>query len=1002
MRGTDLIERDAELAAIDAALEAAERGTGGVLALEGPAGAGKTALLRAALARAEARGMSVLSGRAGEFEQGFPFGVARQLFERRVAEAEGAERERLLGGPAALSAAALGFVPAPAAAPGLVPAPAAAPGLAPAPAAAVGFAPAPAAAPSATGPAQATAAGTPAPAGGSGAVAPAAAPPDEFAVLHGLYWLVANLAQEAPVVLAVDDAHWADPPSMQLLAYLGRRIEDLGVLVVVSVREGEAGTESPVMTTLLADPATVRLAPAPLSAAGVEAVLRAVLGGEPDPAFARACAEVTAGNPFLLGQLADAVRAHDLEPTAEAAARVGELGPRTVARATLLRLGGLPAPARALAQALAVLGPNARLRDAAEVAGLEPGVAARAADELRRIDLAHGDVTLDFVHPIVRSAVYRDLAPADRSAAHARAAAVLRAAGAAPADVAPHLLSVEPAGDDAVVGLLCAAGRQALARGAAAGAAELLRRALAEPPAGEERAAVLADLGDAELRAGELEAADRHLSEAVEATADPHLRCRRRILLARARSVTESPAAAAVLLERGLAEAEGDRELELTVATELASAAGMDHDAGPRARESLGRHASLPGDTPAERMMLAALARQAYLAGRPAATAAAFARRALAGDRLVREAGPDSTLLHQTILVATAADDVAVARAAIDAAATQAHERGSVLGFAYARASRGLLELHVGDVDGAEADVRDAIAALGEYGGYVRRMLLAGLVEAMTARGALDEAEQELAAAGALGDLREEGLTTARLQLSRAALRLAQGRAQDAIGDLREIAAREAHWRVADRQVAWRSVLALAYAALGDADAAERLAREDVEVARSWGTPTFVGRALRVLGTVVGGEQGLADLRAAVTLLEQSPARLELATAQTELGAALRAAGRPADARDPLRQAGALAGECRATALRDRARDELVAAGARPRRLEVSGAEALTASERRVAGMAATGRTNREIAEELFVTVKTVENHLGRAYAKLGIRGRDQLPAALGDRVTTS
>jgi ATP/maltotriose-dependent transcriptional regulator MalT len=144
-----------------------------------------------------------------------------------------------------------------------------------------------------------------------------------------------------------------------------------------------------------------------------------------------------------------------------------------------------------------------------------------------------------------------------------------------------------------------------------------------------------------------------------------------------------------------------------------------------------------------------------------------------------------------------------------------------------------------------------------------------------------------------------------------------------------------------------------------------------------------------------GGEQGLNDLREAADLAAKAGARLEHARALVELGAALRRANQRTAAREPLRTGLDLAHRSGATRLAQRARDELLAAGARPRREALTGLEALTTSERRVAELAATGRSNPEIAQALFVTLNTVEGHLRHAYQKLSISSRDQLPDAL-------
>jgi DNA-binding CsgD family transcriptional regulator len=195
-----------------------------------------------------------------------------------------------------------------------------------------------------------------------------------------------------------------------------------------------------------------------------------------------------------------------------------------------------------------------------------------------------------------------------------------------------------------------------------------------------------------------------------------------------------------------------------------------------------------------------------------------------------------------------------------------------------------------------------------------------------------------------------------------------------------------------------RSALALA---LPPADRAEALslAHQELELARASGLARPHGIALRTLGMLERGEAGIAHLRQSVELLETSAARLELARALVELGAALRRGNRRAEARAPLRTGLELARECGAPRLASRARDEIKAAGGRAPRGRSGGREALTASELRVARLAADGATNPQIAQELFVSLKTVETHLSRAYVKLGLSGRGsrkRLNQALG------
>jgi DNA-binding CsgD family transcriptional regulator len=225
------------------------------------------------------------------------------------------------------------------------------------------------------------------------------------------------------------------------------------------------------------------------------------------------------------------------------------------------------------------------------------------------------------------------------------------------------------------------------------------------------------------------------------------------------------------------------------------------------------------------------------------------------------------------------------------------------------------------------------------------------------------------------------------------AVLLAEGRAAEALERAEEFGRRFPH--VSNpAAVPWRTLRAEALDALDRRDEAAAAAEAELGDARRWGAPGTVGRTLRVLGTALR-DDGIAQLELAVAVLDGSAARLEQARALLALGAALRRARRPGDAREPLQRALDVAELCEATGLVEQARSELYAAGARPRGRARSGPERLTASERRVARLAAEGRSNREIAQTLFVTPKTVEVHLSATYRKLGIRSRRELAGAL-------
>jgi DNA-binding CsgD family transcriptional regulator len=192
-----------------------------------------------------------------------------------------------------------------------------------------------------------------------------------------------------------------------------------------------------------------------------------------------------------------------------------------------------------------------------------------------------------------------------------------------------------------------------------------------------------------------------------------------------------------------------------------------------------------------------------------------------------------------------------------------------------------------------------------------------------------------------------------------------------------------------------RAGAAQALRLLGEREEARRLAQAELADVRAFGAPRALGVSLRIAGLADGGPRGLELLHESVAHLRDSPALLERAKSLTELGAALRRAGQRAAAREPLAESLELGVRCGARRLAARAREELKATGARPRRERRTGVEALTPSELRTVHLAADGRTNREIAQELYVTLKTVEGHLSRAYTKLGIEGRAQLPGVL-------
>jgi DNA-binding CsgD family transcriptional regulator len=308
---------------------------------------------------------------------------------------------------------------------------------------------------------------------------------------------------------------------------------------------------------------------------------------------------------------------------------------------------------------------------------------------------------------------------------------------------------------------------------------------------------------------------------------------------------------------------------------------------------------------------------------------------------------------------------------------------------------RALHHLRIGNLADAEADARVALETGPRLPGLHAAVALAALLGTLAERGeyeAAEAAEERYRLAGQFPATMQAGWLIA----ARGRLRLATRRPAVALGDLLAAGDLFARLRILSPSAApWRSDAALAQLALGAQAEARTLAAEEVTLARAFTGPRTLGVALRAAGLTDGGRRGIELLRQAVRVLEGSGARLEHARATADLGAALRRAGRRADSRAVLRVALDLAHRCAAIALTERTRTELVAAGGRPRRLVLSGLDSLTPSERRVAQLAADGLSNREIAQNLFITTRTVEGHLTHAYQKLAITSREQLPAAL-------
>jgi DNA-binding CsgD family transcriptional regulator len=940
-RPSSLLEREAEIARLAGAIGGAGEGRGGLLLVEGVAGVGKSTILAHAREQAGAESFLILSARGDELERAFPFGLATQLLAEPARE-QAPDDPELLAGAAKLAMPLL-----------------------------EGQAPGP---------------------------APSGDPSPGFPIMHGLHWLVAGLAERCPLLITVDDAHWADIPSLRFLVYLAQRIEGMPLAVLLSIRSGEAmAPEAEALLARLRDhPLSDTLSLAPLNEVSAQQLVAGELAYA-DAELGAAFHMATEGNPFLLRELLDAAR----EEGEVTAAGVGALRPESIRASILVRLGRLGEDARRLALAASVLGPAATVPLAGDLAGLDRDSARAAAESLSAADILRADERLVFAHPVVRETVYADLSVVAKRADHVRAARLLHDAHAPVEEVASHLMQGEPLNEEWAIEALREAASRASGRGDPATAVGLLRRALADAGREPDDPGLLLELGRAEMAIAEPNAIER-LEAANAAAADPLQRAmaasaigQARWVLGDSRGAFEAAREALDLVPPGMG---GPPEAQLLYhsmsagrivpelvdeVTTLLDRRRADTDGAPAAAE-IARRALLSFD--------------AVLRGdrRRAGAEIDWAQTSIGGpdDEALLLPAPAGSVHGLCMWLLGRYEE---SQAIYDREVERARERGSLLELAVCLEGRIACSWARGDVNACLADV-ETLLGLNEEGWETATVP----VRALAAEMLLERSDPD----GARRILTPAEEVEPRLANTLGWYFLPYGRTHLAMASQDWAAAREQALETGERLAAaqirsadylpWRALAAFAAARDGRDDEALALAEEDLELAREIESPRATGAALATLGSIRGRDEGVEMLREAVAELDRTEAELEPARARLKLGIALRQARHPRDARLPLEEAIDSARRLGAVSLAERAMDELQAAGGRPRRQALSGVESLTPGQLRVAKMAAEGLSNREIAEALFVTRRTVETHLTQVYGKLEIGSREELPEDLG------
>ena len=941
-RGAVVLERERELAQTRALLDDVRDGRGRMVFVEAPPGLGKSTVLAQASELAGG-GFLVLRAAGREVEQALGWGVARSLFEPWLLRLPEDERADLLAGPAA--SASLLFDPRREVA-----------GMSPADV--------------------------------------------SFAILHGLFWLTVRAAEDRPTLLVVDDAHWADEASLRMLGYLLGRIRDHPVGLLVAARTGESGAGG-LLTQLVGEPSVTVCEPGPLSVAAVSTLIKERIPTA-DDTFCERCWQLTAGNPLGVRELLLAIAASDGEVAPLDLDAIAERAARSLSRSVLRRLGSLSDDAQALAEAISVFEAGVELQWAASLADIDHAAALAAADELARADILTSSDPLSFTHPLLRATVYGALPRGRKAVTHRRAAGVLLAVHAPSEQVAAHLLESPPAGDPEVVEALRSAARRAMAHGVLSSAADYLRRALREPPHERARAALLAELGRAEAGFAPRQAI-AHFEQAIDGTDGPKERAVLALELGRALHDAGRPEDACDAFERGAAELEdtdSDPDSDLAIELEawfLTSAVLVPdraEDAHRRTDEIIAR--TRRRATPAARALASKSLIVRVYEGEPYPELAEFALELYSDGRLLGEGGLLSQASAHVAGALSYADKYGAAEAVLARSREESQRLGWLTGVAAASQLRARLRLWTGTIPDVIADASTAVEIFSSgqqmYLPASVYCLARGLIEADD----LDAAEDVLARIER--DAPPGGIFAAWQHEARGRLAAAAAEWENALEHFLKCG----EWTESvlvhnPAMFHWRSEGGLAALRLGREGLADELISEELSRAERFGAPRAIGVARRAAALLKRGTAVEDGLRAAAELVSGCGARVELAQTLLELGGAIRRSGRPTDARDVLRDAIRVGEEIGALRVARQAREELQRAGGRPP-VSAAGADELTPSERRVAELAAEGRTNREIANELFVTVKAVEWHLGNSYRKLNIRGRNGLAQALGGR----
>ncbi|WP_183091264.1 helix-turn-helix transcriptional regulator [Streptomyces radicis] len=933
------MERRTQLSYLRAMVRACRNGSGGLVLVEGTFGTGKTSLLKAVREQAVSEGFTTLQACGDQLESTFRHGVVRQLFEQWLARVGTDRRDAALSGPAASAAPLFGYGD--------------------------------------EGPAHETEAA------------------QEEAIVDGLCHLLVNVSEGKPLLVLLDDLQWVDAPSLRFLESLRGRLGPYRILVCAAAVPSHRGGESGVARALLDPHAPNRVHIGALSRDGVREYVSAALSVPLNAESVLACYEATAGNPFFLNELVDELRARPGADGVDRPDLIARIGPRTISRVVQGWIEHISGPgargALALARTLAVFGSSGDLPQLAETAELTLAEATEAAEALVDAGLVEPDAPLRYIAPIVRNAVYEHLPQTFRYRAHYSAAQTLIAGGAPAEQVADHLLHTPPSKDSRVGETLIAAGRRSLLNGDFPLAATLYRRALLETVSDDARCSLLAGLGEAELRTGDPRAT-QHLRDALDLADDPAERASIALNLSGALTAHARYEEAMGVLNAAHREV-GERPGSLV--PRLRSEMTKLSQILPPAQEAFTR---LEGQGPASRSgERARRALAALITGATAAHVLRLCDEALLAGVSVTDEHDGGEAAWCVAMCLLCCGRITEAGSILDNAIHEAEVLRSSQASDDLRALRAYVNLNRGML--SEADT-DATATLERTTGDLGRLsvgrpfAILALIDLLVLRNQVDTAAEAYQRHAASLDMPRRTLFLP-LMVARGRLFVAQGDTEAGVADFLRTRELLDEWgaRCCALNPAPRAVHGLAD--LGRFDEARSMGAAHLATARAFGADHITGVALGAYARTLPAAQAIEALEEAVSMLAAAGTPGLEANELVRLGTRLRDAGYATQARRRFRAADEIADGIGALATSREARRKLASLGVRVRETPRAGMPGLTPREMRVSVLAADGKRNREIANILFVTVKTVEWHLSQVYRKLGIASRDQLPEAL-------